>query len=126
MNLLHVGLTCSSEEKTDKFYLNLLGLKKSEPKALPAEISAAIFGINSELTMINYVGESAHFEIFVYRDHQSSPGRIDHVCLEVGDLEGFLQKCRKSGVDIIQIPKGESLITFIKDFDGNLFEIKRK
>jgi hypothetical protein len=29
------------------------------------------------------------------------------------------------GVEITQIPKGDRTLTFIKDFDGNLFEIKR-
>ncbi len=27
-------------------------------------------------------------------------------------------------VDIARIPKGDKTLTFIKDFDGNLFEIK--
>jgi hypothetical protein len=37
-----------------------------------------------------------------------------------------LRKCEKVQVEIIRVPKGESLITFIKDADGNLFEIKEK
>ena len=126
MNLIHVALTCSSEEKADTFYLNLLGLKKSAPKTLAAEISEAIFGIRTELTIINYVGESAHFEIFISRRRQEDVRPIEHVCLEVNDLSEFLQKCNRLKVAVIQVPKGGSLITFIKDFDGNLFEIKGK
>jgi hypothetical protein len=29
-------------------------------------------------------------------------------------------------VEISQIPKGDKTLTFIKDYDGNLFEIKQK
>ena len=50
--------------------------------------------------------------------------RIDHVCLEVDSLEAFLEACRKMEVEIVQVPKGDAMITFIKDDDGNLFEIK--
>ena len=50
--------------------------------------------------------------------------RIDHACLAVDKLEALLQKCRKMGIEIVQIPKGDATITFIKDYDGNLFEIK--
>jgi len=43
MLLRHVGLICSSEENSDKFYQDLLGLNKSEPKTLPSDLSKAIF-----------------------------------------------------------------------------------
>jgi len=126
MNLRHVALTCSSEEKANDFYQNLLGLKKSEPKTLPSSLSREIFDIDSELMIINYVSESVHFEIFIHTHNQRNNSRIDHVCLEVNDLPEFLQECRSLNVNIIQIPKEESLITFISDYDDNLFEIKQK
>jgi catechol 2,3-dioxygenase-like lactoylglutathione lyase family enzyme len=126
MNLQHVGLTCSSGENADKFYEVLLGLKKSAPKILPASLSKAIFNIDSELTVVNYMNESVHFEIFIHSHHQSNDSRIDHVCLEVKDLREFLQQCRSLNVKFVQVPKGESMITFVSDDDGNLFEMKQK
>ena len=58
MRLLHVGITCSSEERADQVFVELLGLQKAEPKILAAEICRALFGVDRDLTMINYVGES--------------------------------------------------------------------
>jgi len=124
MILRHVALTCSAEEKTDKFYKNLLGLKKSAPKTIPASLSKALFDINSELKIINYRNESLHFEIFFASPSKSSVRRIEHVCLEVDDLATFLEKCRTLQVKIVQVPKEDKLLTFISDDDGNLFEIK--
>ena len=124
MHLKHVGLTSSSEEKADAFYADLLGLTKSEPKALPLQLSKAIFNIDTELLMINYRDETSHFEIFVTGENRDNRRQIEHVCLEVGNLEVFLEKCRRLNVDISLIPKGDKTLTFIKDFDGNLFEIK--
>jgi catechol 2,3-dioxygenase-like lactoylglutathione lyase family enzyme len=125
MKLLHVALTCSSEENADKFYGTLLGLKKSAPKTLPASLSKAIFNIDSELTIVNYMNGSIHFEIFIHNKHQCNDSRIDHVCLEVNDLGEFLQQCQSMNVRFVQVPKGESMVTFASDDDGNLFEIKQ-
>lgn len=126
MLMRHMALTCSSETKSDRFYKNLLGLEKSGPKILPVALSKAIFNIDSELMMINYQGEQVHFEIFI-TDHSINDGRqIEHVCIEVDDLPIFLKKCDEMDVDISQIPKGDRTLTFIRDYDGNLFEIKHK
>ena len=124
MILRHVALTCSSEEKSDKFYKNLLGLHKSEPKTIPTTLSKALFDIDTELKLINYRNDDLHFEIFFISHTNSSVRRIEHVCLEVDDLAAFLEKCRTLLVKIIQVPKGDKLLTFISDDDGNLFEIK--
>jgi len=124
MKLRHAALRCSSEKNSDKFYKRLLGLKKSDPKSLPRALSKAIFGVDSELSIINYLDENVHFEIFITSHPGNSDGRIEHLCLEVEDLGVFLKKCHDQGVDVSQIPRGDRTLTFIRDFDGNLFEIK--
>ncbi len=125
MLLKHAGLTCSTEDSADKFYRDLLGLNKSEPKTLPADLSQAIFNLDAELQMVNYMNEHIHFEIFITNQSTPSQGQVEHLCLEVDDLHGFIEKCRSMEVEVALIPKGEKTLTFIKDFDGNLFEIKR-
>ena len=126
MILRHAALTCSSEKNSDKFYKILLGLEKSEPKTLPRVLSKAIFSVDSDLQIINYQDEYIHFEIFISSHSMSAVGQIEHVCLEADDLQGFLKKCRNLGVEVSQIPKGDRTLTFIRDYDGNLFEIKHK
>ena len=123
MLLKHIGLTCRSEENADKFYRDLLGLKKSEPKALSSDLSRAIFNFDAQLLLINYMDENIHFEIFVADQVDIPRDRIAHHCLEVGDMSEFIEKCRAMGVEVDLIPKGDKTLTFIKDFDGNLFEI---
>ena len=125
MILRHVALTSSSEKNSDKFFKNLLCLEKSEPKTLPRALSKAIFGIDSELQILNYLDEYVHFEIFICSHSMNRVRQIEHVCLEVDDLQGFLKKCRNLGVEVSQIPKGDRTLTFIRDFDGNLFEMKQ-
>ena len=126
MLLRHAGLTSSSEDNADKFYRDLLGLNKPEPKTLPSDLSKAIFNLDTELKMINYIDEHLHFEIFITNLFCSAPNQIQHLCLEVDDLVGFIDGCRSMAVEVNLIPKGDQVLTFIKDFDGNLFEIKQK
>ena len=126
MLLRHAGLTSSSEDNADKFYRDLLGLNKSEPKTLPADLSKAIFNLDAELQMINYIDENIHFEIFIADQSSTSPSPIEHLCLDVDDLTGFIEQCRRMQVEVALIPKGDKTLTFIKDFDGNLFEVTQK
>jgi hypothetical protein len=116
MILRHAALACSSEKNSDKFFKTLLSLEKSEPKTLPRALSKAIFGIDSELEIINYLDEYVHFEIFIYSHSMNRIRQIEHVCLEVDDLQGFLKKCRDQGVEVSQIPKGDRTLNFIRDF----------
>ena len=124
MVLRHVALTCSSEKNSDRVFKNLFGLEKSEPKVLPVSLSKAIFNVDSELIMINYTNDQVHFEIFIADPSLNPSSPIRHVCLEVEDLNAFLNKCHHLEIEVIHVPKGDRTLTFIRDYDGNLFEIK--
>jgi catechol 2,3-dioxygenase-like lactoylglutathione lyase family enzyme len=124
MKIRHYGLACRSEETADRFYEKFLGLKKSGRKAVPAVLSGPLFGIPSDLTLLNYDGDEVHFEVFIYESERPAAGSPTHVCLEVEDLGAFLERCRAMGVPVIGVPRGDQWITFIQDYDGNLFEIK--
>lgn len=126
MLLQHVALVCSSEEKSDKFYESLLGLKKGRTKKIPSTLSRQIFNVDSELKIIDYAVDEMHFEVFISHQKVAEDKKIEHICLEVDDLDVFLNKCKEMGVKILQIPKEKGFLTFISDDDGNLFEIKTK
>ena len=126
MMLKHVALTCRSEETADRFYRDLLGLKKLNRKALSETLSRQIFDMDVEFLITNYAGDEMHFEIFIQDTLDVDNREIAHTCIEVEDLKEFLDRCRNLGVSIRQVPKGDKLVTFISDFDGNLFEITGK
>ncbi len=125
MHVKHIGLVCSSENRSDTFYQKLLGLEKTGKRIVPAALMGQIFNCHVDCTLVNYVEGALFFEIFIIPSPPVANHPITHVCLDVGHLEQFLQNCRGVGVTIRQIPKGDgALLTFIADFDGNLFEIK--
>lgn len=126
MKFVHTGLGASSEENADRFFVNILALEKSAPKVLNKEITYAIFGISEELLIINYKNENVHYEILVYNEYRAPEKQIAHSCLQVKDLINIVNKCRKTGLKVVEVPKGTGVVTFISDFDGNLFEIKEE
>ncbi len=122
--LKHTALVCASEENADNFYKKLLGLKKTGQKTLPRNLSAAIFSVNKELKIINYIGDSSAFEIFIDSQSQGRPRQIEHTCIEIEDRVAFLNACQDLGVKTNLVQKEEKSLIFVHDFDGNLFEIK--
>ncbi len=122
----HTGLVCRSEENADRFYRDLLGLEKAAPWALPQDLSRSLFDTDAELTVINYTGNGMHFEIFIDAGYQGNPGRIAHTCIEVASHRDFLETCQTFGVRVNRVPKGDRILIFARDFDGNLFEVKSR
>jgi len=124
MKVRHYGLACRSEETADRFYEKFLGLKKLGRKIVPAELSKALFGIPRDLSFLHYSSDGIDFEVFIHEKEPSAARSLAHICLEIEDLVAFLERCREMGVPVIRAPRGEQWVTFIQDYDGNLFEIK--
>jgi len=123
---IHTALVCRSEDNADRFYVGLLGLEKAEPKTLPAVLSRATFGVEADLTIINYTGDGIHFEIFIADDIAASPAKIEHTCIEVTSRSKFLEDCDRLNITVNQVPKGSKTLLFVEDLDGNLFEVKTR
>lgn len=126
MQLNHIGLFCSKEEKSDLFYGKILGLEKLNTKEVPAALVKRIFDIDRDLRIINYGNDDVRIEIFVGDLNLGHEKNVNHLCLDVAERESFLNVCETHGVEIRKIPKGDYMLVFIRDFDGNLFEIKEK
>jgi catechol 2,3-dioxygenase-like lactoylglutathione lyase family enzyme len=126
MRILHIGVGASSEKNADLFFQDLLGLEKAVPYSLAAELGRGIFAINRELSVIHYKAESIDYEVFIDPMYQAPQPSVLHSCLEVDDQAGFLERCGAAGFKVNRNPKGDSFVTFISDFDGNLFEVKEK
>ncbi len=124
MKIIHSGLAASSEENADRFFIGILGLEKSIPKILDKNLAQAIFGINNELLIIHYQGGAVHYEILVYQDYKAPEKQIAHSCIQVTDLIHIVNTCRDAGLKVVEVPKGQVVVTFVSDYDGNLFELK--
>lgn len=124
MKLSHISANSTSEENATRFYGEILGLKKIKSYLLEKDLTEAIFSIATECRVILFGNSPLSVEVFVPLNTVPVKNGFLHNCLEVPDREEFLRRCKKGGVEISSIPKGEKTLVFLKDFDGNLFEIK--
>ncbi|MBP7587046.1 MAG: VOC family protein [Thermoanaerobaculia bacterium] len=126
MILHHLALARTSEAASDRFYIDLLGLEKRREKQVDAELCHALFGVARAHRLIDYAGDGVQFEVFLVPPGEKPPAGVAHVCLEVGDAAGFVERCRAADLEIREVPRGERRVTFVLDEDGNLYEIKQR
>jgi len=124
MRLHHAALVSSSEANADKFYEGILELRKIKTSLLTNNLAVEIFNIDVECPLILYGNQDFAIEVFVTNQIPDKKAPFTHLCLEVEDREKFLARCRSTGLEVNLVPKGDSQICFVQDFDGNMFEIK--
>ena len=124
MKLLHVALSAETEEKSDIFFVKLLGCEKLRRKNVPADLSMAVFGLDRSYNVIDYGLDGLKFEVFLDQAASAASHGPAHVCLEVEERDDFASKAESLGFETRWGTKGESRILFVLDHDGNLFEIK--
>ena len=126
MKLHHVAIVSVSQENADRFYSGILGLGKIKTSTLNKELSKQLFDLDEECRIILYGNEQFVIEVFLQGPLLERKVSCVHLCLEVKDRETFLEKCQGEGLTLRRIPKGDSVLVFIEDYDGNLFEIKQQ
>ena len=124
MKLHHIAIVCSSIKRADRFYEGVLGLKKIKSATLDRAFGEQLFGISQECEMILYGNQNVRIEVFVTVLNPKIRMPYHHLCLEVEDRKSFVEKCEEAGLTVKRISKGDYLIIFMEDYDGNLFEIK--
>jgi catechol 2,3-dioxygenase-like lactoylglutathione lyase family enzyme len=86
--LAHICIHTNDLEETLRFYTEVLGLEK----AFTFEKNGALFGYYVKL------GEQTFIEVF--RGDPGPVGNINHVAIEVDDMDGLIARIRDHGVDI--------------------------
>jgi len=124
MKLNHVALVCSSEQRADDFYEGVLELRKIKSSVVSSELCRQIFDIDNECQVLVYGDSLFTVEVFLATPAPGRETSFEHICVEVKNIEKFVNRSEAMQVEVNRVPKGDRLLTFVKDYDGNLFEIK--
>ena len=124
MRLHHAAIICSSLENADRFYQEIVGLETIKTSTLDETLTEKIFGRAIECRVVLYGNENFAIEVFIIKKSQWENARFEHLCLEMEKREEFLVKCESHGLGVKRIPKGDKVLAFVEDFNGNLFEVK--
>ena len=61
-------------------------------------------------------------EVFIH-PFSHTPSYV-HLCVGVTDKTVFIDRCAATGLAPYEVTKGEKHLLFVRDFVGNLYEIK--
>ena len=126
MHLNHVGIINNSEEDALRFYRDVMGFKLTKEYVVPAELSEQIFRIPRDIKMFVFEKEGVKVEVFISPEYEPAVPNISHTGFLLEDLSGFVDKAGRAGVEHIIGKTAEKTVHFIRDFSGNLMEIKQK
>lgn len=118
----HIAIQYKNRKQAETFFTKILGIPLKKTFTVSKDLSDAIFGLKEEVTVDVYSDEKAYFEIFITKI-QIKHG-FEHIGLEINDKEEFINRCKNYDIEPIYVKKGEKTLLFIKDYAGNIFEIK--
>ena len=93
MGMQHLGLPCLDMEKSMTWYTEVLGFEKIEEKVMPEDNIHAAF-----LKKGNLVLEMYHLDEETMKEISArSDGHIDHLALDVKDIQAAFEEMKKTG-----------------------------
>jgi catechol 2,3-dioxygenase-like lactoylglutathione lyase family enzyme len=120
----HIALQYSDRKKAEIFFTKILLIPLNKTFTLSKDLTDDIFNINEQVTVDVYSNKNAYFEIFITKFNKKYS--FEHTCIEVNNKEEFVERCKKYRIKPNFVKKGNKELLFIRDFSGNLFEIKEK
>ena len=122
--VVHSAVTVGSEERAGKLFGELFGMTVVKEFSVDEGISEALFGFSGRAKIIVYDAGGTTVEAFVCPERVRGSDRYDHLCLEVPDRGEFLGRAAAMELAINRYEKNGREVVFIRDWDGNFYEIK--
>jgi catechol 2,3-dioxygenase-like lactoylglutathione lyase family enzyme len=125
MKIDHIAVASNSIEDSDKFFTDLLGLKKSRFFTVSEDLMEQFFGVKKVYDFARYDNDKIAVEVIITADDSKTRDIFTHSCLIVDDLDDTINQASSMGFTTIKVPRKDSgYYYFIKDSYGNLYELK--
>lgn len=125
MLLNHVGIANESEEKAVRFYHGLLGFEKTREFVVSTKLSEQLFSVSQEIRVLVFEKEGVKLEVFICPGCKQPSPDYGHIGFFLDDFFAIKEKAQQMGVLVVG-STDEKTVYFLKDFSGNLIEIKPK
>ncbi|MCP4254639.1 MAG: VOC family protein [Candidatus Scalindua sp.] len=125
MQLNHVGIINKSEVQALKFYVDFLGLEKTREMLLPLELSEQLFSVAKEIKVLVVENKELKIEVFI-SDFQPENPNFTHFAVMVDSLSDLTERAKQFDAEVIIGKHKDKTVYFLKDFSGNLIEVKQK
>jgi len=126
LKIEHIAISSKSVEDSDKFFIELLGMKKERDFVVPDDLIEQFFGVRKNQRILRYENDELSVEAFIMDDDSIAIDTFTHTCLLIEDREKLIKKARQLNFKVIRVPRKNNtgFYLFLKDNFGNLFEIK--
>lgn len=126
MKIDHVAVSSNTEEDSDRFFIELLAMKKERAFVVSDDLMEQFFGVRKEQKIVRYGNDEVSVEAFITNDNSKVIDRFTHICLIIEDREKLIEKAKRLNFEVIKVPRknSDSFYLFLKDDFGNLYEIK--
>ncbi len=125
MELNHIGITNKSEDHALKFYRDFLGLEKTREILLPPELSNQLFSLSQEIKVLVFEKPGIKIEVFI-SDFKHACPNFTHFGMMIDSFSEIAEKAQRFDAELIEGKHKDKTVYFLKDFSGNLIEIKQK
>ncbi len=122
MELQHIAISISDSRELEAFYQNILGFTFQRSFTIDSTLSRQIFDI-PEQAQVSIV-QNGNIVLEIFETGNIKDCGYAHICLSVPDRETIAQKAELKNYNCLRIPRGEYQLIFIRDKDGNIFELK--
>jgi methylmalonyl-CoA/ethylmalonyl-CoA epimerase len=126
MLLNHVGIINDSEDRAVRFYHGLLGFEKTREFVVSTKLSEQLFNVAQEIKVLVFERDGIKLEVFICPECRHPFPDFSHIGLLLDDFQAIKEKVQQTGVELIVGRTEEKTVYFLKDFYGNLIEIKQK
>ena len=126
MLLNHVGVVNRNEDEAARFYRDLLGLDLTREVTVSSDLSGQLFSYSQDVKMLVFEKGGIKVEVFICPGGSQPSPNIRHIGFLLDDFPSFVDRAQHFGIDLITGKSGEKTVYFVKDYSGNLIEVKQK
>ncbi len=120
----HICIEVSSAERCREIFEDVLSLTRAYSFEIDVEFMSRMFGLNTACEAVVYSAGDIKIEVFIRPAMEKTGGRISHLCMLLPNREKVLKSAHEKGFDVLHHPRDGRPLYYIRDHDGNLYEIK--
>ncbi len=119
----HIALNIFNYGEIADFYQNILGMKSTKIINLKKELADKLFGIKNDIEVYVVEKGELYFEL-VINPLKNNSENFSHICIFIKNRELVLTKAKNMNYNTIHVKREGNDLLFIKDKNGNSFELK--
>lgn len=126
MLLNHIGIINKTREQAVQFYRDFLGFEITKEAVVPQELTEQLFSTSRDILIVVFERDGIKIEVFICPECKQPSPDFKHIGFSLENFSEIIEKAPQFGIELIIGKIKDKTVYFIKDFSGNLIEIKQR